>query len=177
MSQSTRCIDGIAPSDSCKSEVYLDISSTKSKKQFFNTIDTMKTIWLNLPVKELQKSKQFFRDIGFRENPVHKEAQHLGSFLIGENDFVLMLFPEGDIKDYTQNEVTDTTKSNEMLINIDAQSKEEVDAFAKVVTKAGGNVHSEPTEVDGWMYILSFTDLDGHRWSMLYMEPEKMPKQ
>ena len=137
----------------------------------------MKTIWLNLPVKDLQKSKQFFRDIGFRENPGHKEAKHLGSFLIGEGNFVMMLFPEGDIKNYIQNEITDTSKSNEMLINIDAQSKEEVDAFAKVVTKAGGHVYFKPTEVDGWMYILSFADLDGHRWSMLYMEPEKMPKQ
>ena len=137
----------------------------------------MKTIWLNLPVKDLQKSKQFFRDIGFRENPMHKEVRHLGSFLIGDSNFVLMLFPEGDIKNYTQNEITDTSKSNEMLINIDAQSKEEVDAFAKMVTKAGGNVYFKPTEVDGWMYILSFADLDGHRWSMLYMEPEKMPKQ
>ena len=137
----------------------------------------MKTIWLNLPVKDLQKSKQFFRDIGFRENAMHKEARHLGSFLIGERDFVLMLFPQRDIKNYTQNEITDTSKSNEMLINIDAQSKEEVDAFAKVAKKAGGNVYFEPTEVDGWMYILSFADVDGHRWSMLYMEPEKMPKQ
>ena len=137
----------------------------------------MKTIWLNLPVKDLQNSKQFFRDIGFRENSMHKEAQHLGSFLIGDSNFVLMLFPEGDIKSYTQNEITDTSKSNEMLLNIDAQSKEEVDAFAKVVKKAGGNVYFEPTEVEGWMYILSFTDLDGHRWSMLYMDVDKIPKQ
>ena len=76
----------------------------------------MKTIWLNLPVKDLQKSKQFFREIGFRENDRHKEASHLGSFYIGDNDFVLMLFPEGDIKKYTQNEITDTSQSNEMLI-------------------------------------------------------------
>ena len=55
----------------------------------------MKTIWLNLPVKDLQKSKQFFREIGFRENAMHKEAQHLGSFLIGDSNFVLMLFQKG----------------------------------------------------------------------------------
>ena len=137
----------------------------------------MKSVWLNLPVKNLSKSKQFFRDIGFRENDRHKEASHLGSFYIGDNDFVLMLFPEGDLKKYTQNKITDTSQSNEMLINIDAQSREEVDAFAKMVTKAGGEVYFAPTEVDGWMYILSFTDLDGHRWSMLYMDSAKIPKQ
>ncbi len=137
----------------------------------------MKSIWLNLPVKNIEKSKQFFRDIGFREHPRHKEASHIGSFLVGEKDFVLMLFPEREITKYTGLPVNDTSKTSEMLINLDAQSKKEVDAFAKAVSKAGGDLYFEPTEVDGWMYITSFADLDGHRWSMLYMDNNNMPKQ
>ena len=58
----------------------------------------MKTIWLNLPVKDIKKSKEFFTTIGFEENPMHKNAEHIGSFFIGENNFVLMLFPESDFK-------------------------------------------------------------------------------
>lgn len=137
----------------------------------------MKSIWLNLPVQDLQKSKQFFRDIGFRENPMHKNATHLGSFLIGEHDFVLMLFPAGQMRQWLQKEVTDTENSNEMLINIDAQSKAEVDAFAETVRRSGGTVYQAPQEVDGWMYLFSFGDLDGHCWNMLYMDVDKMPKQ
>ncbi|MCM5663640.1 VOC family protein [Galbibacter mesophilus] len=135
----------------------------------------IQNVWLNLPVKDLEKSKQFFRDIGFRENPMHSEVPHLGSFLVGEKDFVLMLFPENEISGYTGLPVNDTHKTSQMLINIDAQSKEQVDAFAESVKGAGGNVYFEPKEVQGWMYITSFADLDGHRWSMLYMDSEKMP--
>lgn len=135
-----------------------------------------RSIWLNLPVKDLRKSKQFFRDIGFLENPMHQKAEHLGSFLIGEHDFALMLFPEEQISQWLKNKVTDTKKSNEMLINIDAESKQEVDAFAETVKKSGGTVYQSPQEVDGWMYLFSFGDLDGHCWNMLYMDMDKMPK-
>lgn len=136
----------------------------------------MKTIWLNLPVKDIKKSKEFFKTIGFKENPMHEKADHMGSFLIGENNFVLMLFPESTFKGFALNEVSDTKVGTEVLINIDAQSKSEVDAMAKTVKQAGGKVFAEPGESEGWMYAFGFEDLDGHRWSMLYMDMEKMPK-
>ena len=74
----------------------------------------MKTIWLNLPVKDIKKSKEFFKAIGFKENPRHKNAEHLGSFYIGENNFVLMLFPENTFKGFAQNEISDTQKGTEV---------------------------------------------------------------
>ncbi len=136
----------------------------------------MKTIWLNLPVKNLKKSKTFFNAVGFRENPMHEKAEHLAGFLIGENNFVMMLFPEESFKSFSGNEIANTTKGTEVLINIDAQSKAEVDEMAETVRKAGGKVFAEPGESQGWMYAFGFEDLDGHRWSMLYMDMEKMPK-
>jgi len=128
----------------------------------------MKTIWLNLPVKDIKKSKEFFK--------MHKNAEHIGSFFIGENNFVLMLFPESDFKAFTKNEVSNTQEGTEMLINVDAQSREEVDKMAVTVRKAGGEIFSEPRESQGWMYGFGFEDLDGHRWSMLYMNMEKIPQ-
>lgn len=136
----------------------------------------MKTIWLNLPVKDIKKSKTFFKAIGFRENPMHENADHLASFYIGENDFVVMLFPEASFKSFSGNEIADTNKGTEVLINIDAQSKKEVDKMAETVRKAGGNIFAEPGASQGWMYAFGFEDLDGHRWSMLYMDRNKMPK-
>ncbi len=137
----------------------------------------MKTrqFWLNLPVKDIQKSKTFFKKIGFKENPMHKDATHMASFFIGEKEVVMMLFPESDIEHFTQNKITDTTKSNEMLLNIDAQSPEEVHEMANLVKKAGGKIYAEPAENQGWMYICGFQDLDGHRWCILYMDKNKMP--
>ena len=79
------------------------------------------------------------------------------------------------LRNFTQNEIADTKKGTEVLINIDAQSKEEVDEMAKIVRKAGGRIFAEPGESQGWMYAFGFEDLDGHRWSMLYMDMSKMP--
>lgn len=136
----------------------------------------MKQVWINLPVKDVAKSKTFFKAIGFRSNPMHENNDHMGSFLIGENDFVMMLFPEAQFMGFCNHEVADTTKGTEVLINLDAQSRAEVDAFAKKVKNAGGKLFAEPGEAQGWMYAFGFEDLDGHRWSMLYMDMTKMPR-
>jgi hypothetical protein len=138
---------------------------------------SIKQVWLNLPVKDIEKSKLFFRQIGFKTNPMHENATHLGSFFIGEQNFVLMLFPESTFEHFAENPTSDTGKGTEMLINFDAQSKTEVDEMAETVRKAGGRIYGEPSEIDGWMYALGFEDLDGHRWCMLYMDMAKMPKQ
>lgn len=136
----------------------------------------MKSIWINLPVKNLKKSRTFFKAIGFRENPMHENAEHLASFLIGEHNFVMMLFPEDSFKSFSGTAIADTKKGTEVLLNIDAQSKQEVDEMVETVRKAGGKIYAEPGESQGWMYAFGFEDLDGHRWSMLYMDMERIPK-
>ena len=136
----------------------------------------MKTIWLNLPVQDVQKSRAFFKAIGFRENPMHADAGHLASFFIGQHDFVLMLFPQQAFERFAGNSTADTGKGTEMLINIDAQSREEVDAMAELVKRAGGTIYAKPGEAEGWMYAFGFADPDGHRWSMLYMDTSTMPR-
>ena len=133
--------------------------------------------WFNLPVKDLEKSKEFFRAIGFRENPRHGNSPAMGSFFIGAQKTVMMLFPQDVVKGYMGTDVSDTSKGCEVLFNIDAQSPIEVDEMAERVRKASGTVYAEPGESQGWMYGFGFIDLDGHRWSMLYMDMEKMPKQ
>jgi uncharacterized protein len=135
----------------------------------------IKNIWLNLPVKDLEKSKNFFKAIGFKPNPMLENSKDAGSFLIGEHDFVLMLFPNDAFKKFTLNEVADARKASEVLISIDAQSKEEIDEIAEKVVKAGGKIYANPGESEGWMYGFGFEDLDGHRWNMLYMDMSKMP--
>lgn len=137
----------------------------------------MKQFWFNLPVKDVATSKTFYKNIGFRLNPIHEKAEHLTSFLIGEHDTVMMLFAENEFSAFTMNNVTNTKSGTEVLLNLDASSKEEVDQMAHNVEDAGGEIFAKPSEVDGWMYAMGFKDPDGHRWSMLYMDMDKMPKQ
>ena len=132
-----------------------------------------KQIWLNLPVKNVAKAKDFFWKIGFSFNEQH-DTPSSTCMIIGEGNFVVMLFEELLFKSFTQNELTDTQSGSEILISIDAESKEEVDALAEKVTEAGGTVFSPPAESQGWMYGFGFADLDGHRWNVLYMDFSKL---
>ena len=130
-------------------------------------------IWLNLPVKNVAKAKDFFWKIGFSFNEQH-DTPSSTCMVIGEGNFVVMLFEELLFKSFSQNELTDTQSSSEILISIDSESKEEVDALAEKVKKAGGTVFSPPAESQGWMYGFGFADLDGHRWNVLYMDFSKL---
>lgn len=134
-----------------------------------------KQIWLNLPVKNVGKAKDFFSKIGFVFK-AERETTSSACMLVGESNFVVMLFEESLFEGFVQNRLTDTQKSSEVLISIDAQSKDEVDELAVKVSEAGGNVFAEPAENQGWMYGFGFADLDGHRWNVLYMDFSKLPK-
>jgi predicted lactoylglutathione lyase len=135
----------------------------------------VKQIWLNLPVKNVEKSKAFFTEIGFSFNEKHDTASYT-CMVVGENNFAVMLFEEKQFESCILNKIADTTLGSEVLISIDAQSREEVDEFAKKVQEAGGNVFAKPAENEGWMYGCGFADLDGHRWNVLYMDLSKLPK-
>lgn len=136
-----------------------------------------KKLWLNLPVKDIVKSKEFFGKLGFSFDTEYGNSEHSACFVVGDDDFHVMLFPEETFKGFTKNELSDTKTGSEILISIDAGSREEVDEAARKVFDAGGTVFGEPAEHQDWMYGCGFADLDGHRWNVLYMDFSKMPKQ
>ena len=136
-----------------------------------------KDIWLNLPVKDVQRSKAFFIAIGFTFNEPRSMGSDMVCMLAGEKNFIIMLIEENMFAGFSKNKLTDTGKSSEILISYDAENREEVDAIAKKVTAAGGTMFAQPAENQGWMYGCAFTDLDGHRWNVLHMDFSKLPKQ
>lgn len=133
-----------------------------------------KELWLNLPVKDTQKAKAFFKQIGFTFND-ERESQEMVAMMVGQKPVPVMLCEENRFQTFSMNAITDTQKSSEILISFDAESREEVDELAEKVKKAGGNLFSPPAEIQGWMYGCAFADLDGHRWNALYMDMSKMP--
>lgn len=137
-----------------------------------------KEIWINLPVKDVAAAKVFFSSLGgfFRLHPAHESNPDMAAVQAGDHNVMVMLFPEARIEAFSQNPITDTKKSTEVLFSFSAETKEEVDEMAKSVKAAGGNVFAAPAEIEGWMYGCAFADLDGHRWNILYMDMSKMPK-
>ncbi len=130
----------------------------------------VQSFWINLPVKDVKRSKAFFKQLGFLETEHQPEDDAYAGFYLDEKKTVLMLFPEDRFAEFSGNPNADTNKGTEAFLNIDAPTRAYVDAFADLVKKAGGTVFAEPTEVEGWMYLMGFVDLDGHRWGMLFME-------
>ena len=134
----------------------------------------VKELWINLPVKDINKSKEFFTKLGFSFNTEHGNTDTSACLLIGDKNIVVMLFEESVFKSFTNNEIANTSIGTEVLLSFDAQSKEEVDELIQKVIKAGGKSNHRPYEKNGWMYGCVFTDLDGHRWNVLYMDYSKM---
>lgn len=132
-------------------------------------------IWLNLPVKDLARSVAFYNAIGFAPNPGPGNSDHSASFTVGDKAVVLMLFPEDAFSGFAQHAVADTSKGSEVLFSLGANSRSLVDDIANRAAEAGGTVFSEPEEFGGFMYGCGFSDPDGHRWNVLFMDPEKMP--
>jgi len=133
-----------------------------------------KQFWINLPVQDLHKSKEFYSQLGFTINSNQANDDHV-QLIIGDSNVVVMLFPNSTFTNFTKHEITDTKQSTEVLFSIDAASREEVDELARKVVTAGGTIYGEPSEHQGWMYGCGFADLDGHRWNVLYMEMSRMP--
>lgn len=133
-----------------------------------------KQLWINLPVKNIEKSKAFFLSIGFELNKEHGQSPVSACFLVGEKSTAIMLFEESIFEGFSICKTSDTKLGSEMLISFDAESRAEIDNLVTKVKAAGGNIFGEPRDIQGWMYGCGFTDLDGHRWNALFMDYSKM---
>ena len=134
-----------------------------------------KQLWINLPVKDVAKSKEFFSKLGFSFNE-QMSGEKSACMLVGERNTVIMLFAEEVFKGFIQGNVSNTGTGTEVLFSFDAESREEVDELAKKAVEAGGVLFGKPSESQGWMYGCGFSDLDGHRWNILYMDMSQLPK-
>lgn len=130
-------------------------------------------IFVNLPVKDLKKSISFFTQLGFNFNPQFTDEQAT-CMIISENIFAMLLVEER-FKDFTKKPISDAKKSTEVLLALDAKSREDVDTMIKNALKAGGSTYADPQD-HGWMYGHSFADLDGHQWEILYMDESAIPQ-
>lgn len=132
-----------------------------------------KEIWLNLPVKSIQKTTDFFIKIGFTLNTHAPKSDTMASFKIGQKDFIVNFFAEEVFNSFTPFKIADLENKTEFLISIDAESTAEVDEILAKAEASGATIYAKGGEKDGWMYGGGFTDLDGHKWNVLFMDFSK----
>ena len=127
------------------------------------------SIFVNLPVKDLEKSKQFFSKLGYTFNPQFTDEK--AACMVISDTIYAMLLSEPFFKGFIPNkEIADTTKTKEVLTALSTDSRQQVDDMADKAIAAGGKQFREP-EDHGFMYARSFEDLDGHVWEVIWMDP------
>jgi len=129
-------------------------------------------IFINLPVRDLDKSMAFFTNLGFSFNPQFTDEK-AGCMVISDSIFA-MLLTEPYFQTFTKKTVSDAKTATEVLIALDAGSKEEVQQLIAKAESAGATIYSEAQD-HGWMYQHCFADLDGHQWELIYMDQSKLP--
>ncbi len=125
-------------------------------------------IFVNLPVKNLNKSIEFFTRLGFSFNA--QFTDETATCMIVSEDIFVMLLTHEKFKNFTPKEICDSSKSTEVLVALSAESRENVNETVRQAVAAGGTTYSEPQD-HGFMYGHGFQDPDGHIWELIYMEP------
>ncbi|MCD2515906.1 glyoxalase/bleomycin resistance/extradiol dioxygenase family protein [Massilia sp. G4R7] len=133
-----------------------------------------KQIFVNLPVKDLARSKAFFEALGFVNNPQFSDDK--AACMVVSDTIYVMLLTEAYFQTFTAKPVADASKSTEVLLCLSCDSRAAVDDMAAAAKAAGGAWPSAPKD-HGFMYQHGFEDLDGHIWELVYMEamPEQQP--
>lgn len=124
-------------------------------------------IFVNLAVKDLNKTKEFFSKLGFEFNSQFTN-EFAASMIISDNIFAMLLVEE-HFKTFTKKEIADSTRSNEAILALSVDSKEKVVAIVNKALEAGGKISMEPQDLE-FMYGWSFEDIDGHLWELFYMD-------
>ncbi|MBD0359372.1 MAG: VOC family protein [Nitrososphaeraceae archaeon] len=131
-------------------------------------------IFVNLPVKDLNRTAEFFTKLGFKFNPLFTDEN--GTCMIVGEDIYVMLLVERFFKTFTKKEICDVTKDAEVIIALSAESREIVDQTMNRVLEAGGKESRDPQD-HGWMYGRSFQDIDGHLWEIIHMDVSAVQKE
>ena len=131
-------------------------------------------IYVNLPIKSMERSKAFFTSLGFSFNPQFTNDQ--GACMVIADNIYAMLLVEPFFQTFTSKPVADATRSTEVLVCLSCESRAEVDQLVAKALAAGGKAPRAPQD-HGFMYGHGFEDLDGHVWELIHMDASAAPPQ
>ncbi len=128
-------------------------------------------IFVNLPVKDLPRSIDFFQTLGYTFNMQFTDDN--AACLVFGDDIFVMLITEPSFKSFITNGIADSKQVSECIISLSVDSREAVDTLVEKALSAGGSPSKEPNDM-GFMYNGSFLDPDGHHWEIIYMDQDQV---
>lgn len=126
-------------------------------------------VFINLPVQDLQKSIEFFTQVGYSFNPQFTD-ETATCMIISDEIYTMLLTHEKFQSFLPSTTISDAHRQTEVLICLSCESRTEVDDLVNKALAAGGKQYRPPQD-HGFMYECSYQDLDGHIWELMYMDP------
>jgi predicted lactoylglutathione lyase/uncharacterized protein YndB with AHSA1/START domain len=153
-------------------EATLALASKEARRKARSPVT--RQIFVNLPIRDMERSKAFFSALGFSFNPQFTNEQ--GACMVVADNIFVMLLVEPFFQTFTKKPVADASQTTEVLVCISCESRAEVDEFVGKALVAGGTAPNAPQD-HGFMYSHGFQDLDGHIWELAYMDASALPPQ
>jgi predicted lactoylglutathione lyase len=125
-------------------------------------------LFVNIPVRDLQRSIEFFETLGFTFNTQFTDATAT-CMLVGEDAFFMLMTAE-KFQEFSKRPMGDARRETNALFAIGVDSRDEVDTLVETALAAGGSNATDPQD-HGFMYVRTFYDLDGHHWEVFWMDP------
>lgn len=128
-------------------------------------------IFVNLPVKDIRETKEFWTNLGFS---VNEQISDERAVCIMMNDTISIMFLTEEFFETFSERPVPKGDTTQVLVAIGLDSREEVDKVVNAAVANGATQHEEPQD-HGWMYQNSFWDINGHGWNVIFADPSQIP--
>lgn len=125
-------------------------------------------IFINLPVADLPKAIAFYEAVGATQNKQFSDDS--AAMVTFSPTISVMLLTCERWATFTSRPIAPAT-SSEVLLCLSNESPAAIDALIETAVRAGGQADPCVKQDHGFMYGRSFTDLDGHVWENVWMDP------
>ncbi|QND52353.1 VOC family protein [Phyllobacterium sp. 628] len=132
-----------------------------------------KMIFVNLPVRNLAASGDFYVALGGTVNPQFSDEQATSVML--SDAIGIMLLTHGRYSDFTKRPIGDARRESQTLIALSVDTKDAVDATLTRAVAAGGIADPNPPQDHGFMFSRSVEDPDGYVWEIMWMDMSAFP--
>lgn len=129
-----------------------------------------KQIYLNIPIQDLTKTMDYFKELGFEFNMDFTDDK--SAAMVVSEDITIMMLNHESFKRFTKKEIINNQTHIGSIIALNCESKEQVSEMTKKAIELGGTAANDPYDY-GWMYGESFYDINGHMWELIYFSGEK----
>lgn len=134
---------------------------------------SIKSIYVNLPVKDLDKTREFWSKLGFTFNERFSDDKAL-CLVLNDGLIYAMLINHELFGTFTNRSIADSS-TTQVLVAIEVDSRQRVDELVQCALENGGNRYRDSVD-HGWMYYDSFADINGHQWEVMYTDEGSLPK-